>query len=131
MKRSNFIAALSSVASLLLAVAWVESALSGRRDEVRWIYDAGTSYGLKFEQTQSGYVLAIPHWLPIFATAALAALLAPWAVSALATRMWMVFIGAGSLLKRFRVSRRFSLRALLVAMTIVALSLGVVAATLR
>jgi hypothetical protein len=131
MKRSNFIAAISLAISVLFAAAWVESALSGRRDDVRWLYEPGPSYGLRFEQTQYGYVLAVPHWLPIFATAALAVILAPSAVSTFAARMWLVFIRAGSSLKRFRVSRRFSLRTLLAATTIVALSLGVIAASLR
>jgi hypothetical protein len=124
-------AAISITACALLTVAWIISALDNRPVDINWLFQTQQSHGPRIDQTSSGYVLTIPHWLPILVTGALALALAPSIMVALSSRLLATFSRALGAIARIRPPRRFSLRALLVASTLTALLLGMVAVLLR
>jgi hypothetical protein len=115
-----------AIACVLLIALWVHSSLSDHHDNMSWFFEGQRSYRPRVEQISSGYVLMIPFWLPVLVTGALATALVPSFVLSLPSWLLALVNLARTGFSRISVPRRFSLRTLLIATTLVAVVLGVV-----
>jgi hypothetical protein len=121
----------STTACAIFAVAWIFSALDNRPVDINWLIQSQPSHGLRIEQTSSGYVLMIPHWLPLAITGVLTVALVPSIMIALSSRLLATISRMLGAMRRTQIPRRFSLRSMLIVTTLTACLLGIVAAVVR